>query len=71
MAARTVPPSTVEEIVKAIQAIRYGYVQITIQDSRVVQIEKTEKIRMDRISRADGSQTTDTVASVGSVPAGD
>ncbi|MFQ5685494.1 MAG: YezD family protein [Candidatus Scalindua sp.] len=25
--------------------IKYGYIQITIQDSRVVQIDKTEKFR--------------------------
>ncbi len=36
------------EIQTAIQSIRYGYVQIVIQDSKVVQIDKTEKIRLDK-----------------------
>ncbi len=36
------------QILKAIKSIRYGYVQITVQDSRVVQIDKTEKIRFDK-----------------------
>lgn len=34
-----------EEIMKAIREIRYGSVQITIHDSKVVQIDKTEKVR--------------------------
>ncbi len=36
------------QILKAIKSIRYGYVQIIVQDSKVVQIDKTEKIRFDR-----------------------
>ena len=34
-----------EEIIKAVRDIRYGSVQITIHDSKVVQIDKTEKVR--------------------------
>ncbi|MBI4737159.1 MAG: YezD family protein [candidate division NC10 bacterium] len=36
----------VEQIVKAISSLRYGHVQIVIQDSRVVQIDRTEKVRL-------------------------
>ena len=36
------------QILKAIKSIRYGYIQIVVQDSRVVQIDKTEKIRFDK-----------------------
>jgi hypothetical protein len=36
----------VEQIVKTISSVRYGHVQIVIQDSRVVQIDKTEKVRL-------------------------
>jgi len=36
------------QILKAIKSIRYGYVHIVVQDAKVVQIEKTEKIRFDR-----------------------
>ncbi len=36
------------QIMEAIKSIKYGNVQITIQDSRVVQIDKTEKLRMPR-----------------------
>ncbi len=36
------------QILKAIKSIRYGYVQIIVQDSKIVQIDKTEKIRFDK-----------------------
>ena len=36
------------QILKAIKSIRYGYVQIIVQNSKVVQIDKTEKIRFDK-----------------------
>jgi len=36
------------QILKAIKSIRYGYIQITVQDGRVVQIDKTEKIRLGK-----------------------
>jgi hypothetical protein len=42
-----VPPETLSRIVDAIQDIRFGSVQIIIHDSRIVQIEKAEKIRVD------------------------
>lgn len=35
-------------IFRAIKSIRYGSVEITIHDSKVVQIDKTEKMRFDR-----------------------
>ena len=34
-------------ILRAIREIRYGSVEIIIHDSRIVQIERKEKIRMD------------------------
>jgi hypothetical protein len=34
------------QILKAVQSVRHGQVQIIIQDSRVVQIDKTEKLRL-------------------------
>ena len=35
----------VEEILRAVKSIRFGSVEITIHDSRVVQIERKEKVR--------------------------
>jgi len=36
-----------DRILKAIKDVRYGSVVITIHDSKVVQIDKTEKMRFD------------------------
>lgn len=41
-------------ILRAIREIRYGSVEIIIHDSRIVQIERKEKIRID----TDPSHTT-------------
>lgn len=38
------------DIANAVNSIKFGYVQVTIQDSRIIQIEKTEKIRLDNSS---------------------
>lgn len=35
------------KILRALQAIRYGSVEIIIHDSRIVRIERKEKIRFD------------------------
>ncbi len=35
------------QILKALKTIRYGFVQITVQNSKVVQIDRTEKTRFD------------------------
>lgn len=37
----------ITQILKALKDIQYGYVQITVQNSKIVQIEKTEKFRLD------------------------
>ena len=39
-------PLPLEEIEEAVRSIRYGVVQIIIQDGVVVQIDKTEKLRL-------------------------
>jgi len=44
-------------ILRAIREIRYGSVEIIIHDSRIVQIERKEKIRID----TDPSHTTQRV----------
>ena len=41
------------EIRLALSQIRYGSIEIVIQDSRVVQIERREKVRFDRNERPD------------------
>lgn len=36
----------IEAIQEAVKSVRYGVVQLIIQDGKVVQIDKTEKIRL-------------------------
>jgi hypothetical protein len=36
------------ELVSALGEIRYGSIEIVIHDARVIQIERREKIRLDR-----------------------
>ena len=37
-----------EELTLALSEIRFGSIEIIIQDSRVIQIERREKVRFDR-----------------------
>ena len=39
------------QIASAISGVRYGSVEVVIQDSRVVQIERKEKFRFDKTGR--------------------
>jgi hypothetical protein len=39
-------PIPIEAIQEAVESVRFGVVQLIIQDGRVVQIDKTEKIRI-------------------------
>lgn len=41
-------------IQQALQGLRYGELQITVHDSRVVQIERTEKWRLPGEARTNG-----------------
>ncbi len=36
------------KVIEAIKGVKYGYIQITTHDSEIVQIDKTEKIRLRR-----------------------
>lgn len=38
-----------KEIIEATNNLKYGYIQITVHDSRIVQIDKTEKTRFDNV----------------------
>jgi hypothetical protein len=42
------PNEVLRRIRDAIASVRFGSVEVVIQDSRVVQIERTEKFRFDR-----------------------
>jgi hypothetical protein len=42
------------EIMRSIKNVRFGSIEITIHDSRVVQIERKEKLRFAIASRSKG-----------------
>jgi hypothetical protein len=42
----------IRRIASAISGVRFGSVEVVIQDSRVVQIERKEKFRFDQPGRA-------------------
>jgi hypothetical protein len=48
----------IKKIVTALDAIRFGSVEITIHDSKIVQIEIREKIRFQKDKISDVAQTT-------------
>jgi hypothetical protein len=37
-----------ELVAQNVKSLRYGVVEIIVHDSRVIQIEKTEKMRLDK-----------------------
>jgi hypothetical protein len=39
----------------ALQSIRFGTVSLVVQDGRVIQVDKNEKIRISRTGHIDGS----------------
>jgi hypothetical protein len=41
------PPHWLELVSEQVASIRFGTVVITVQDSRVVQVDKLEKLRID------------------------
>ena len=48
----------IKKIVTALDAIRFGSVEITIHDSRIVQIEIREKIRFEKDKISDVTKIT-------------
>jgi len=52
--AKQAAPAWVQVVQEQVGAIRFGVVQITIHESRVVQVERTEKVRLDRLEKEEG-----------------
>ncbi len=44
----SVNSEVVSEILAAVRGLRYGSIVVTIHDSKVVQIEKNEKLRLQK-----------------------
>lgn len=39
----------IKEIIETLNSLKYGHVQITVHNSKVVQIDRTEKTRFDDV----------------------
>ena len=46
--SKEVNPSWLEIVAEHVDSLRFGVVQIVVHETRVVQIEKTEKVRFDK-----------------------
>ena len=46
-------PEWLEVVRRQVASLRFGVVQIVIHDSHVKQIEKTERLRLDKLSGRD------------------
>ncbi|HBA87471.1 MAG TPA: DUF2292 domain-containing protein [Geobacter sp.] len=58
MAATSTDPWTrdLEKLVRdALKTIRFGTLSLVVQDGRVIQVDKNEKIRLNRVGHIDGS----------------
>jgi hypothetical protein len=43
------PSKWLELVAQQVKSLRYGVVEIVVHDSRVIQIEKTERLRLDKL----------------------
>jgi len=53
--AKISEPSWFDLLKQQVGSVRYGIIQIVVHDGRVVQIERTEKIRFDQSQRQEQS----------------
>jgi hypothetical protein len=47
-ASKETPPAWLELVREQVNSLKFGTVQITVHDSRVTQVERLEKLRLDR-----------------------
>ena len=40
--------TALEEVLRALRRVKHGYVQVIVQDGHVIQIDTTERKRLDR-----------------------
>lgn len=51
-------PAWLKIIQQQVDSVRFGVVQIVIHDNRVVQIERTEKVRLEKIASTPDDTST-------------
>jgi hypothetical protein len=50
---KRITPDLLEIIISQVSSLKFGIVQITVHESRVVQIEKTEKVRFGKSDKSE------------------
>ena len=53
-AETTIEPALLRQLARVLENLRYGVVELTIHDGRIVQIERREKIRVEACSQQGG-----------------
>jgi hypothetical protein len=48
---REAQPEWLRWVVQQVNSLKYGTVQITVHDSRVTQVERIEKVRLDGLNQ--------------------
>ncbi len=59
-AGSTTPDDWIHLVTKQVSTLRYGVVQIVVHDSQIVQVERTEKFRLDPARKISDSSDTPT-----------
>ena len=54
------PRDWIQLVTKQVSTLRYGVVQIVVHDSQIVQVERTEKFRLDPAREKSDSSDTPT-----------
>ena len=49
--AQTAIPEWLDVVREKVEGLRYGVIQLVVHDGRVTQIDRTEKTRLDSLSR--------------------
>jgi hypothetical protein len=47
-------PAWLQLVREHVSSLKFGTVQVTVHDSRVVQVERVEKLRFDKPEQSDG-----------------
>lgn len=52
LAAESGDTKWLELVIQNVKSLRFGVVEIVVHDSRVIQIEKTERVRLDQAKKS-------------------
>lgn len=53
------PAGAIDAIVQALEGLRYGQVTVTVQDGRVMQVDRTDRVRLNAESGSSNKRDGD------------